>query len=145
MEKGERVAVVKSMIKSKVEHLNEVEKALEWKNSGDARTAHDFFPEWKNFRIMRKGPGDRAFWRILAGKPTLRYFLEKCWKRIDDPICSCKKEVEDVHHFVLRCEKYDHLRKEWTNEMKSSLAWFTRCDENLCLLYDYVCATKRFQ
>lgn len=133
--------MVKSMIKAQIKHLNVFEKELESLTSTDARTSHYFFPR---FEVVRNGEGSRAFYRLLAEKPTLRCFLEKCWKTTEDPICACGKEQEDVHHFVMRCERFDEYRQEWDEEMREMRGCLTKTDENYKKLYDFVCASKRF-
>lgn len=140
---GIKVPIVKNSLKGKIKHINEQEKLIEWMSSGDARTSHDFFPDWRRFASMRDSNGNRAFWRLLAGKPTLRYFLVKCWKKGNDSICSCGEGVEDVHHFVLQCSKYEELRGEWEDK-NINLEWFTRSVENLNILFDFVNKTERF-
>eukprot|EP01155_Anaeramoeba_flamelloides_P031269 Anaeramoba_flamelloidesa88698_15.p1 GENE.a88698_15~~a88698_15.p1 ORF type:complete len:155 (-),score=17.93 a88698_15:73-480(-) len=38
---------------------------------------------------------------------------------INSKICPCcKKKVDDVDHFIWKCEKYEKIRKYWKNELK---------------------------
>ncbi|KAJ3430736.1 hypothetical protein M0812_02408 [Anaeramoeba flamelloides] len=47
-------------------------------------------------------------------------YIYKWEPGIDSKICPCcNKKVDDVDHFIWKCEKYEKTRKFWKNDLKN--------------------------
>jgi hypothetical protein len=75
-------------------------------------------------------------------KIELRDYLHKI-KAIEFSKCSCEARRQTMHHTLLKCSKFDDLRKKmWTNKRETNLLTFLDIFELIAKVSKYLLATS---
>jgi hypothetical protein len=75
-------------------------------------------------------------------KIELRDYLHKI-KTIESSRCSCEIRRQTMHHTLLKCSKFDDLRKKmWINKRETNLLTFLNIFELIVKVFKYLLATN---
>jgi hypothetical protein len=80
--------------------------------------------------------------QIRTNKIELRDYLHKI-KMTEFSRCSCEARRQTMHHTLLKCSKFDDLRKKmWTNKRETNLLTFLDIFELIVKVFKYLLATS---
>ncbi len=80
--------------------------------------------------------------QIRTNKIELRDYLYKI-KAIEFWRCSCEVKRQTMHHTLLKCSKFDDLRKKmWTNKRETNLLTLLNIFELIAKIFKYLFATS---
>jgi hypothetical protein len=80
--------------------------------------------------------------QIRTNKIELRDYLHKI-ETIEFSRCSCEARRQTMHHTLLKCSKFDDLRKKmWTNKRETNLMTLLNILELIVKIFKYLLATS---
>jgi len=116
-----------------------------WNDGTKGSNVKEFIKDINNFNIIY----DHRLIQIVTGHNRLNYYLQTIGV-VNSSICKCRKEIEDVKHFMFECEIYEAEREQLIDVCKLlNITWPPTCHElmeNPLLQYrtvNYLIETKR--
>jgi hypothetical protein len=95
----------------------------------------------KKFKRMTRSK-NAIIVQVRTNKIELRNYLHKI-KTAEFSRCSCEARKQTMHHTLLKCSKFDDLRKKmWANKRETNLLTFLDIFELISKVFKYLLATS---
>jgi hypothetical protein len=138
--------VLISAIRSEIRTRAKIEWTETWRIIITERIIHRIIKKFiknvlKKFKRMTRFES-AVIVQTRTNKIELRDYLHKI-KATESSRCSCKVQRQTMHHTLLKCSKFDDLRKKmWTNKRETNLLTLLDIFELIAKISKYLLATN---